>query len=108
MSNIKDNSVNGTRFKVNFNMQPIEGNTLENTEWSVKVFIEGSGKFVMISKSECKKVDANNYIIPIDSSMLGAGTYFITANVLIPDNDFADGFRHEVKTCSTGVTINAK
>lgn len=60
MSNIKDNSVKGTRFKVNFNMQPIEGYTLENTEWSVKVFIEGSGKFVILSKSECKQVDAGD------------------------------------------------
>jgi hypothetical protein len=105
-----NNSVAGTEVKVNLSMTPIDGNTLESVEWEAVVFLENSmtGKTLVIKKANAKKVDADNYIIPIDSSILGAGRYYITLVAKIPDADFPDGIRTEKKTVYTGVTINAR
>ena len=108
METLTGNSVKDTRFKVNINMTPIDGYHLGNTEWEVKVFVGDGYKNMTLRKSDCIKVDDKNYIIPIDSAILGAGTYYVTLKVEIPDSDFKDGIRVEKRTGSTGVTIDAR
>lgn len=108
-----NNSVIGTRFKVNINAAPIDGYHLGDIDWEVIVFVEGAynrcgNGSKVIKKEECVYVDEDNYIIPIDTATLGAGTYYVTLKALYPDNDFKDGIRVEKMTISTGVTINAK
>ena len=103
-----DNSVMGTKFKVNLNMSPIEGIHLADVDWEVKVFTERGLKSSIVTKAEATCVDKDNYIIPIDSSICGAGRYYVTLTARIPDTDFPDRTRTEVKTAYTGVTINAQ
>lgn len=108
MVTLTGNSVKDTRFKININMTPIDGFNLGNTEWEATVFVGDGYKSITLKKEDCKKVDDDNYIIPIDSAILGAGTYFITLKVSIPDSDFSDGIRIEKRTGPTGVTIDAR
>lgn len=108
MATLTGNSVKDTRFKININMTPIDGFNLENTEWEVTVFVGDGHKSITLKKEDCKMVDDDNYIIPIDSAILGAGTYYITLKVSIPDSDFSDGIRIEKRTGPTGVTIDAR
>jgi hypothetical protein len=108
MATLTGNSVKDTRFKININMTPIDGFNLGNTEWEATVFVGDGYKSITLKKEDCKMVDDDNYIIPIDSAILGAGTYFITLKVSIPDSDFSDGIRIEKRTGPTGVTIDAR
>lgn len=108
MATLKGNSVKGTMFKVNLNMEPIDGYRLANVDWSVKVFVEGKPNHIDYEKKDCVYVDDNNYLIPIDSSELGAGSYWMTLTASIPDNDFKGGIRIERRTGFTGVTIDAR
>ena len=102
------NSVIDTRFKINVNMQPLDGYHLGNTEWEAMVFTQMGRRRKTFKKDDCVKVDEDNYIVPIDSAELGAGKYYITLTVYIPDSDFSDGFRKEKRTGFTGVTIDAR
>lgn len=103
-----DNSVKGTEFKLNINMTPMEGHSLSSVEWEAMVFTEAGFKTITIKKSDAAKVDDDNYIIKVDSSVCGAGRYYVTLTAYIPDSDFIDGFRTEKRTMFTGVTIDAR
>ena len=63
---------------------------------------------VTIKKIDAAKVDDDNYIIKVDSSVCGAGRYYVTLTAYIPDSDFIDGFRTEKRTMFTGVTIDPR
>lgn len=108
MSTLSNNSVHGTEFKLAINMTPIDNYNLSNTEWEVKVFVEGGSKSAIIKKEECRDAGDDTFIIPVDSKQLGAGRYFLTLTVQIPDGDFPDGIRTERRTGFTGVTIDAR
>lgn len=102
------NSVKGTGFKVNVSMTPIDNYHMEDVEWEVVVFTETSHKSITIEKKDAIKVDADNYVICVDSDVCGAGRYYVTLTALIPDGDFPDKVRKERKTGFTGVTIDAR
>ena len=103
-----NNSVKGTEFKLNINMPPVGGYHMDEVEWEALVFTESGFKTLTIPKKDALKVDSNNYLICVDSSVCGAGLYYVTLTVHIPDSDFAEGFRTERRTVSTGVTIDAR
>ena len=92
----------GTEFKVNINMTPIDGFHMADVGWEAMVFTETS------QKDEAIKVDEDNYIIKVDSAILGAGKYYVTLTAYIPDADFDDGLRTERRTMFIGVKIDAR
>lgn len=102
------NSVIGTKFKLNINMKPIDGVHLSDVEWDAIIFTDTGIKNQVIPKKEAIKVDDDNYIIVVDSSVCGAGRYYATLTAYIPDPDFSDGIRTEKRTGFTGVTIDAR
>lgn len=102
------NSAKGTEFKLNINMTPINGNNMASIEWEALVFTETGHKSLTVRKNDAVKVDENNYIIRVDSSVCGAGKYYVTLTAYIPDSDFPDGLRREKKTMFTGVIIDAR
>lgn len=103
-----ENSVKGTEFKVNINMTPIDNRHMSDIEWECLVFTETSHKTLTINKREAIKVDRDNYIIRIDSNVCGAGKYYVTLTAYVPDEDFIDGIRTERRTMFTGITIDAR
>lgn len=104
----EDNSVVGTKFKLIIKMEPIGSYHLADLDWEAKIFVENGNKSAMVTKADARQVDQDSYIIPVDSRVVGPGKYFLTLSALIPDGDFPDGTRTEVKTTATGVTINPK
>lgn len=108
MKDIGQNSGKGSIFKLNVWMEPIEDFHLENVDWSAKVFTENGFKSITIDKKEAIKVDADNYIIVVDSAITGPGRHYVTLTAQIPDGDVKGGVRQEVKTCYSGVTIDPK
>lgn len=101
------NSVKGTKFKLNINMTPVDGFSLEDVEWNAEVFSENGLARLTVEKKDATKVDKDNYIIKVDSAVCGAGRYYVTLTAYIPDPDFADGLRTERRTGFTGVTIDS-
>lgn len=107
MARLGKHSVVGTQFKVNLYMTPIGDSNLENSNFDIEVFTkENSSNIITISKNKCKKIDSNNYLIPIDSSELGAGRYYIRLIIHLKDSEFEGGIRIEKKTAYTNVIID--
>lgn len=108
MAGLGANSVKGTIFKLNVNMDPIDNNHMEDVDWEAKVFTENGSKFQIIRKADARKVDADNYIIAVDSGIVGPGKYYLTLTANIADADVEGGVRPEIRTGFTGVTIDAR
>ena len=60
---------------------------------------------VTLPKEEMIRLDADNYIAVIDSTLLGRGTIKVQTTVQIPDTDIEGGFRTEIYTEDTGIKI---
>lgn len=108
MDNYGQNSGKRTKFKLNVWMEQIDGFHLSDVDFEVEIYTENSPKIHRIRKSEAIKVDEDNYMVRVDSSVCGAGRYWMTLIAKIPDTDFEDGIRTEVKTSFTGVTIDIR
>lgn len=108
MENYGQNSGKRTKFKLNAWMEPIDGFHLSDVDFEVEVFVENSPKLIRFHKSEAIKIDEDNYKVMVDSSVCGAGRYWMTIIAYIPDPDFKDGIRDEARTTFTGVTIDAR
>lgn len=102
------NSIAGTMFKSMISAQPIDGVTLSQMDFSVEVYALGSPKTKTYRKDELIFHDENSYMVTVDSNELGAGAYWATITVSIPDNDFSTGVRVEKYEIPLGVTINRR
>lgn len=104
--NCNNHSVKGTIFKLNVHMEPIDGFHMSEVDWEVDVYSSNSfGKKQTTLKKDAYKVDDDNYIIVIDSGVLGTGLYNITFTAWIPDGHCNDGKRIERVNVCTGVSI---
>ena len=98
----------GVDFKLNVSMETINNKyNLTNTVWSVEVFASPTS-VLTVEKKDAKKVDDNNYTVPVESSKLGAGKYYLILTVNVPDSDFPKGYRVESWQRFSGVTVYKK
>lgn len=97
-------SVIGTELKIKINVKPIDNIHLSDCSFSCIFFINTS-KTVVLDKSQLLKVDDDTYIALLNSEDLGVGTIKMTINIKVPDSDFSDGYRTEIETVCTGITI---
>ena len=51
------------------------------------------------------RIDEDNYVAVIDSSLIGRGEIRVQTTVLIPDTDCDGGIRTEIYTEQTGIKI---
>lgn len=54
------------------------------------------------------RVDENNYIAIIDTSLLGKGEIKSVLTAYVPDSDMPDGKRTEVISQQTGILLSTK
>lgn len=94
----------GTELKLNLHIEPIGNTTMEDYAFEVDVFTS-TKKVATITKDDCIKVDANNYIMLIDTSELGVGEIKCKVTAHIPDAQFEDDFRDEVLGINTGIFV---
>lgn len=97
-------SVLGTELKLKVNISPIDGIPLSDCDFYC-IFFVSSAKKVEVHKSKMTKINDDNYMVLLNSKDLGVGTIKMTIKVLVPDADFNDGYRTEIETINTGITI---
>ena len=100
-------SVLGTQLKINVNVEPIGDIHLSNCEFKCTFFINPK-KTIELEKNSMIRIDDDNYIALVDTSLLGTGTIRMTIEVDIPDTDFPNGKRKEINTVCTGITIQSR
>lgn len=94
----------GTEVKLNVNISPIEGMSMENYDFKVQCFTSAR-KVVTIEKVKAIKVDADNYKICVDTNGIGSGALRCRITAYLPDDDFPDKLRTEVVEVATNITI---
>lgn len=101
MSNI----ILGTEIKLNIHIEPIDGLSMAEYDFKVDVFTTPSRR-ITITKEEAKRVDADNYLILLNTSAIGLGNLKCEVTAYIPDGDFDDALRTEIALLNTGIVIS--
>lgn len=94
----------GTELKLNVNIEPIGEITMDDYDFEVDVWCSLK-RISTIPKNEAIRVDENNYIVCVDSSLLGHGQVKLKVTAHVPDRDFEDGLRTEVVYVNTNIEI---
>lgn len=94
----------GTELKLNIHIEPIDGLTMDNYDFNIDVYVS-QRKIVSTPKSECVRIDENNYVVLVDTNVIGVGDITCKVTAYVPDGDFDDGLRTEVVQIQTGITI---
>lgn len=91
---------------LNMNMTPNSGYHLAELDFKIIVFTDSiTGKMQEIDKSECTKVDDDNYEYYPDTQMLGRGKYYAKLIVTIPDQRHPNGRRELSMVTEAGLHI---
>ena len=94
----------GEKFKVNVNLPPINNASMDDFEFIVKAYCVPY-RSQIIKKVNALRNDENNYVVRIDSNILGLGHVKLRVTAQIPDRDFEDGFRPSVCDIDTKCII---
>lgn len=108
----------GSDIKLNLNIEPIDGVSMESYDFSVEVYCDSSAtafgmskpKTITLTKEDTIMVDKDNALLPISTSLLNTGKVFVKVTAYIPDGDFKnkDQKRTEIVYVNTGVEIKER
>lgn len=96
----------GTEFKLNINLNPIDGLHMSEYDFECAFYVYTNRK-VVIPKQQMRKVDDDNYIAvinSIDAMRIGRGKVNAEITAFIPDRDFDGGIRTEKLILCTDMT----
>ena len=94
----------GTVFKLNVNIELPSGFTMDDVNFSCRFYTWK--KSVVVEKKDMIRLDSDNYIAIIDSSLIGRGFIKNQTTVYIPDADIQEGTRKEIYTEETTIRIS--
>ena len=105
MATIRRNEVFlGTEIKLSIEIEPLGHITLDDYDFTVDVYCS-TKKVQTFEKEDAIRVNTWNYIVLVDTAILGAGDVKCKVTAHIPDSDFPDQLRTEVACVDTGITV---
>lgn len=93
----------GTIYKLNIHIGGLPG-TMDDVDFHCKFWTYR--KELTVEKKDMIRIDENNYMAVVDSSLLGRGTLKVQTTVLVPDTDVDGGVRREIYTEYTDIKVN--
>lgn len=60
---------------------------------------------IIIPKASAIRIDSDNYVVLVDTNVVGAGDLKCKVTAQVPDGDFPDLLRTEVVCIDTGINI---
>lgn len=103
MATIEDVFI-GTELKLNVHIDRIENITMDDYDFSVDLYCSPKNT-INIPKSKAVRIDSENYIVLLDTTLVGAGSLKAKITSYIPDDDFDDGYRTVVIMMNTNINI---
>lgn len=94
----------GTELKLNISVEPVDGLTMDDYDFNVDVYCTPK-KTVHAEKDKCVRVDDSNYIVLVDTNIVGTGDLTCKVTAYIPDGDFPDSLRTEVVCTDVGLKV---
>ena len=103
---MKQRVVIGTELKINVHAEPVDGIRMEAYDFYCDFYVMRN-RFVRVPKSEMIYIDPDNYIATFDTRQVGMGNLRLRMTALVPDENFADGYRTEVADSCVDIVIVA-
>lgn len=94
----------GTELKLNIHIEPIGDTTMDDYDFEVEVYCSPK-RPIIIPKANAIRVDSDNYVVLVDTNIVGAGDLKCKVTAQVPDGDFSDQLRTEVVCIDTGINI---
>lgn len=94
----------GTELKLNIHIEPIGEITMDNYDFEIEVYCSPK-RPIIIHKANAIRIDSDNYVVLVDTNVVGAGDLKCKVTAYIPDGDFPDQLRTEVVNIDTGINI---
>ena len=94
----------GTELKINVSIEPIGELTMDDYEFVVDMYCSPK-KIATTHKVDAIRIDSDNYVVIVDTEVVGAGELKCKVTAQIPDGDFPDALRTEVVAINTGINI---
>lgn len=94
----------GTELKLNVHIEPIGDITMDDYDFEVEVYCSPK-RAIVARKEDTIRVDESNYIVLVDTNIVGAGALKCKVTAYIPDGDFEDSLRTEIVAIDTGINI---
>lgn len=95
----------GTVLKLNIHIDPINGISLSEIDFTVTAFTPHRLSQIVAVKDNLIKVDDDNYILVVDTSLIGTGQLKIKVEADIEDYEVEGGYRKEVAVVDTGIYV---
>lgn len=100
----KDSVFLGTELKLNVHIEPMGDLTMDDYNFEVEVYCSPV-RPIHILKEDAVRIDSDNYVVLVDTNVLGAGDLKCKVTAYVPDEDFDDHLRTEVLCVDTGIDI---
>lgn len=81
--------------EVNIHLYPIDGYTMDEYDFTCEIFCSSTRKQIL-SKSDLRRVDENNYVAIVETAKIGVGKVKIRVLARVPNDNFDDGYRDVV------------
>lgn len=101
---VSNNIFLGSELKLNVSIEPIGTLTMDDYDFVVEVYCSNQ-KVLNIPKSQAIRVDEENYVVLVDTKVIGTGRIKCKVTAQIPDADFSDSYRTEVVIIDTELDI---
>lgn len=93
----------GTIYKLNIHIEGLPS-TMDDVDFRCKFYTFRNE--LTVYKKEMIRIDENNYMAVVDSSLLGRGKIKVQTTIHVPDTDIPGGIRTEIYTEYTDIKIN--
>jgi hypothetical protein len=93
-----------TELKLNIHIEPIGDVTMDDYDFDVEVYCSPV-RAIKVNKSEALRIDSDNYVVLVDTKVVGAGDLKCKVIAYIPDGDFPDSLRTEVVCIDTEIDV---
>jgi hypothetical protein len=103
-STINESPFIGTELKLNIHIEPIGDTTMDDYNFEVEVYCSPK-RPIIIPKANAIRIDSDNYVVLVDTNVVGAGDLKCKVTAQVPDGDFPDMLRTEVVCIDTGINI---
>lgn len=103
-STINESPFIGTELKLNIHIEPIGDTTMDDYNFEVEVYCSPK-RPIIIPKANAIRIDSDNYVVLVDTNVVGAGDLKCKVTAQVPDGDFPDQLRTEVVCVDTGINI---
>ena len=95
----------GTKLKLNLHIEKFEDLSLSDYDFSVEIYTPRGNNKIIYSKDNLIKIDDDNYVFLVDTSIIGLGRIYVKIIAKIPDYDFEEKVREEIQVINSGIVV---